>query len=133
MANNIRFVDSLKVGAYQVEGQNTGGANIQIDDNVNNYVLSATGEADHIKGNPLLVFDSTNLRIGGVPTGVARLEVSHDDNVDDILLIKNTTDNTGIKVTKEGLFELLEFSALPTAAEGAFAYSDNNFWLGVGP
>tara|TARA_R110002049_G_scaffold159890_1_gene324923 strand:+ start:560 stop:961 length:402 start_codon:yes stop_codon:yes gene_type:complete len=133
MANNIRFVDSLKVGAYQVEAQEASGSMVQIDNNVNNYVLSATGNDDHIKGNPLLVFDSTNLRIGGVPSGVARLEVSHDNSVDDILLIKNTTDNTGIKVTKGGLFELLEFSALPTAAEGAFAYSNNNFWLGVGP
>tara|TARA_R110001592_G_scaffold202238_1_gene451511 strand:- start:196 stop:594 length:399 start_codon:yes stop_codon:yes gene_type:complete len=132
MANNIRFVDSLKVGAYRTEGGSAGGS-IDILNNVDNYVLTATGASGSIEGNAELVFDSTNLRIGGVPTGVARLEVSHDDNVDDILLIKNTTDNTGIKVTKEGLFELLEFSALPTAAEGAFAYSDNNFWLGVGP
>tara|TARA_B110000858_G_scaffold108350_1_gene123838 strand:+ start:136 stop:534 length:399 start_codon:yes stop_codon:yes gene_type:complete len=132
MANNIRFVDSLKVGAYQVDGLNAG-SNIDIINNVDNYVLTATGQSGSIEGNAELIFDSTNLRIGGAPSGVARLEVTHLGSVDDIMLIKNTDDNTGIKVTKEGLFELLEFSALPTAAEGAFAYSNNNFWLGVGP
>jgi len=132
MANNIRFVDSLKVGAYQTNG---GGAGSLIDilNNVDNYVLTATGVSGSIEGNAELVFDSTNLRIGGNPSGEARLEVTHLGSVDDIMLIKNTDNNTGIKVTKEGLFELLEFSSLPSAEEGAFAYSNNDFWLGVGP
>lgn len=132
MANNIRFVDSLKVGAYQTDSSG-GGSSIDILNNVDNYVLTATGVSGSIEGNAELVFDSTNLRIGGNPSGVARLEVTHLGSVDDIMLIKNTDNNTGIKVTKEGLFELLEFSSLPSAEEGAFAYSNNNFWLGVGP
>ena len=131
MANNIRFVDSLKVGAYRTDGG--AGSSIDILNNVDNYVLTATGISGSIEGNAELVFDSTNLRIGGNPSGVARLEVTHLGSVDDIMLIKNTDNNTGIKVTKEGLFELLEFSSLPSAEEGAFAYSNNDFWLGVGP
>jgi hypothetical protein len=131
MANNIRFVDSLKVGAYQTDGG--AGSSIDIINNVDNYVLTATGVSGSIEGNAELVFDSTNLRIGGNPSGEARLEVTHLGSVDDIMLIKNTDNNTGIKVTKEGLFELLEFSSLPSAEEGAFAYSNNDFWLGVGP
>ena len=38
MASNVRFVDSLKVGAYQVKGTGTGGGgggNITIQNNVN--------------------------------------------------------------------------------------------------
>ncbi len=132
MANNIRFVDSLKVGAYRTVGSG-GGSSIDILNNVDNYVLTATGLSGSIEGNAGLVFDSTNLRIGGNPSGEARLEVTHLGSVDDIMLIKNTDNNTGIKVTKEGLFELLEFSSLPSAEEGAFAYSNNDFWLGVGP
>ncbi len=132
MANNIRFVDSLKVGAYRTVGSG-GGSSIDILNNVDNYVLTATGVSGSIEGNAGLVFDSTNLRIGGNPSGEARLEVTHLGSVDDIMLIKNTDNNTGIKVTKEGLFELLEFSSLPSAEEGAFAYSNNDFWLGVGP
>mgnify|MGYP000069195447 CR=1 FL=1 len=132
MANNIRFVDSLKVGAYQTNGGGAG-SSIDILNNVDNYVLTATGVSGSIEGNAELVFDSTNLRIGGNPSGEARLEVTHLGSVDDIMLIKNTDNNTGIKVTKEGLFELLEFSSLPSAEEGAFAYSNNDFWLGVGP
>lgn len=132
MANNIRFVDSLKVGAYRTDGGGAG-SSIDILNNVDNYVLTATGVSGSIEGNAELVFDSTNLRIGGNPSGEARLEVTHLGSVDDIMLIKNTDNNTGIKVTKEGLFELLEFSSLPSAEEGAFAYSNNDFWLGVGP
>ena len=45
MANNIRFVDDLKVGAYTVSG-GTGGT--VIDNNFNNYVLTATGN-DNIR------------------------------------------------------------------------------------
>ena len=38
MANNVRFVDSLKVGAYQTEGSSGGGSGITINNNVNAYI-----------------------------------------------------------------------------------------------
>ena len=51
MASNVRFVDSLKVGAYTDPG-NSGG-NIDILNNVNNFVLTATGNSNQINGNSL--------------------------------------------------------------------------------
>lgn len=128
--SNIRFIDSLKVGAYVVENPFTG-SYINIGNNVNNYVLTATGEEDTIKGELELVFDSINLRIGGEPSGEARLEITHTGSVDNLLLIKNTDNNTGIKVNNEGTFQLLEFPALPTAIAGAIAYSSSGFWIGI--
>ena len=128
MATNVRFVDSLKVGAYVVPETSS---SISIGNNVNNYVLTATGEEDTIKGEPELVFDSLNLRIGGEPSGTARLEITHTSSVDNLLLIKNTDTNTGIKINNAGTFQLLEFSTLPTAVEGGIAYSSSGFFVGV--
>jgi len=51
MASNVRFVDSLKVGAYQTEGSGGGsGSGITINNNVDNFILSATGNANIING-----------------------------------------------------------------------------------
>jgi hypothetical protein len=128
--SNVRFIDSLKVGSYIIENPFTG-SYIDIGNNVNNYVLTATGELDTIKGEPELIFDSVNLRIGGEPSGEARLEITHTGSVDNLLLIKNTDTNTGIKVNNEGTFQLLEFSTLPAAVEGGIAYSSSGFFVGV--
>ena len=125
---NVRFIDSLKVGAYAVEGT---GTSINVGNNVNNYVLTATGEEDTIKGEPELVFDSVNLSIGGEPSGIARLEITHTGSVDNLLLIKNTDTNTGIQVNNAGIFQLLEFSTLPTAVAGGLIYGEDEFWIGV--
>lgn len=125
---DVRFIDSLKVGAYTVEGT---GTSINIGNNVNNYVLTATGEEDTIKGEPELVFDATSLRIGGVPSGTARLEITHTGSIDNLLLIKNTDTNTGIQINQAGTFQLLEFATLPTAVEGGIAYSSSGFFVGV--
>jgi hypothetical protein len=126
-SKNIRFIDSLKVGAYQVELADY----VKIDNNINNYVITATGESNKLQGESLLVFDSVNLGIGGNPSGEARLEVYHTGSVDNILLIKNTETNTGIKVDKEGIFQLLEFSTLPNAVAGGIVYSNNDFYIGT--
>ena len=125
MANNIRFVDDLKVGAYTVSG-GTGGT--VIDNNFNNYVLTATGN-DHIEGNSALQFDGLNLGIGG-PSNGARFEIN-DTTGRDLVLIKNAN-NQGIKVNNEGIFQLIKFNALPgTAPEGGLAISANNFYVGL--
>lgn len=122
--SDIRYIDSLNVGAYEVESA------VTILDNFENYVITATGLDATFKGNSELYFDSTNLGIG-TQSPVARLEVHHSDSVDDILLIKNTTNNTGIKVDKEGIFQLLEFSTLPTAVAGGIVYSSDEFYVGM--
>lgn len=122
--SDIRYIDSLNVGAYEVESA------VTIIDNFENYVITATGLDATFKGNSQLYFDSTNLGIG-TQSPVARLEIHHDASVDDILLIKNTDNNTGIKVDKEGIFQLLEFSTLPTAVAGGIVYSSNEFYVGM--
>ena len=125
MANNIRFVDDLKVGAYTVSG-GTGGT--VIDNNFNNYVLTATGN-DNIEGNTALQFDGLNLGIGG-PSNGARFEIN-DTTGRDLVLIKNAN-NQGIKVNSEGVFQLIKFNALPgSAPEGGLAISANNFYVGL--
>ena len=124
MANNIRFIDSLKVGAYNT--QNTGGSGITINNNVDNYVLTATGNQE-IDGNANLQFDGVNLGIGG-PSNGARFEIN-DNTSSDLLLIKNSS-NQGIKINNSGVLQLLEFSSLPTAIEGGIVFSSNEFFLG---
>ena len=125
MANNIRFIDDLKVGAYTVSGVSGGTV---IDNNFNNYVLTATGN-DNIEGNSALQFDGLNLGIGG-PSNGARFEIN-DTTGRDLVLIKNAN-NQGIKVNSEGIFQLIKFNALPgTAPEGGLAISANNFYVGL--
>ena len=125
MANNIRFIDDLKVGAYTVSGVSGGTV---IDNNFNNYILTATGN-DNIKGNSALQFDGLNLGIGG-PSNGARFEIN-DTTGRDLVLIKNAN-NQGIKVNSEGVFQLIKFNALPgNAPEGGLAISANNFYVGL--
>jgi hypothetical protein len=123
--SEIRFIDSLNVGAYAVEG------GIEILDNVNNYVITATGFSGIVQGESQLQFDSLNLAIGGAPSGTARLEVYHTGSVDNLMLIRNADTNTGIKVDNTGRFQLLEFSSLPTPIEGGIVYSSNEFYVGI--
>jgi hypothetical protein len=124
--SDIRFIDALNVGAYAVETEN-----LNIQDNVNNYVLTATGFANIIQGEAELQFDSLNLAIGGAPSGTARLEIYHTGSVDNLILIRNTSTNTGIKIDNQGIFQLLEFSSLPTAVEGGIVYASNEFYVGI--
>ena len=86
MASNVRFVDNLKVGAYAVDSGKT--SNVDIDPNINNYVLTATG-TNTISGQEQLQFDGINLGIGGASAG-ARFEIN-DVTGNDLLLIKNAS------------------------------------------
>jgi hypothetical protein len=125
--SDIRFIDSLNVGAYVIEA--TGSLNVL--NNVNNYVITATGYPDIIQGEAELQFDGLNLSIGGAPSGTARLEVYHTGSVDNLMLIKNASTNTGIKVDNVGRFQLLEFSSLPSPVEGGIVYASNEFYVGM--
>ena len=124
--SDIRFIDSLNVGAYSVEG-----GSIVVQDNVNNYVITATGYPDILQGEAQLQFDGLNLAVGGSPSGTARLEIYHTGSVDNLMLIRNTSTNTGIKVDNAGIFQLLEFASLPTAVEGGIIYASNEFYVGM--
>ncbi len=128
MNNNVRFVDSLKVGAYATDTTSSIGDTI-IENNVNNYILTATGIPNTINGESQLRFSEGNLTIGGGSVNDTRFEIIGNDNRD-LLLIKNST-NSGIKVNNKGVLQLLEFSTKPTAVEGGIIYNSNNFWVGV--
>ena len=129
--SDIRFIDSINVGAYTVDSGGGGSGGIQILDNVDNYVITATGFPDVLQGESQMQFDSLNLAIGGAPSGTARLEVYHTGSIDNLILIRNTSTNTGIKVDNIGRFQLLEFSSLPTPVEGGIVYSSNEFYVGM--
>ena len=123
MASNVRFVDSLKVGAY--DAQDTGGgSSITINNNINNYLLSATGNPNIINGEANLQFDGETLAVVGNVT-------INDDSGNDLILIKNSSDK-GLKVTSDGTLQLFEFTSLPSAIEGGIAYSSNEFYVGLG-
>ena len=124
--SDIRFIDSLNVGAYAVEG-----SGIEVVNNVNNYVITATGYPGIIQGESQLQFDGLNLAIGGAPSGTARLEVYHTGSVDNLMLIRNASTNTGIKVDGDGRFQLLEFASLPSPVEGGIVYASNEFYVGM--
>lgn len=121
MASNIRFVDSLKVGAYQV--QDSSDSNITINNNVNNYLLSATGNPSVINGESNLQFNGQTLTVTG------NVNIT-DTSGGDLILIKNENDQ-GIKVTNDGVLQLINFSSLPTAVAGGVAYHSNELYVGV--
>jgi len=123
---NVRFIDSLKVGAYEVEQT---GPSIIIEDNVDNYVLTATGQNDIINGEAQLQFDGINLAVGGA-AGTSRLEI-RDTTGRDLLLIKNSNTDQGIKVDNTGILQLIEFDSIPPAVEGGIIYSLNELWVGM--
>jgi hypothetical protein len=131
--SDIRFIDSLNVGAYTIEngGGGSGSIGINILENNNNYVITATGYPDIIQGEPNLRFDGLNLTIGGNSSGTSRLEVYHTGSIDDLMLIRNASTNTGIKVDGQGRFQLLEFASLPTPVEGGIVYASNEFYVGI--
>jgi hypothetical protein len=102
---------------------------VDILNNTDNFVLTATGNNNQVKGNSLLVFDGDNLGIGGTSTG-PRLEINDNDTGRDLLLINNINDQ-GIKVQSDGVLQIIEFGTLPTAVDGGLAYSSSNFYIGL--
>jgi len=106
-----------------------GGSSVDILNNVDNYVLTATGNSNQVEGNAQLVFDGNNLGIGGTSTG-PRLEINDNNTGRDLLLINNINDQ-GIKVQSDGVLQIIEFSTLPTAVDGGLAYSSSNFYIGL--
>lgn len=123
MGLKVRFIDNLKVGAYST----TGNAGIDIIDNINNYVLTSTG-GDSIQAESGVVIKDSKLSIGNLnPT--ANFEIFKDNN-DDLLLIRNSTTLQGLRIQKEGILQLIEFSSLPSSIEGGVVYSGGNFYVG---
>ena len=125
MASNVRFVDSLKVGSYQVQNAGGGGGSgITINNNVDNYLISATGNPSIINGESNLQFDGTTLTIKG------DLVIDDQGSGANLILIQNPS-GQGITVTSEGIFQLIEFSSLPTPIEGGIVLNSNNLYVGI--
>lgn len=125
MASNVRFVDSLKVGSYQTQNSGGGGGgSITINNNVDNYLLSATGNPSIINGESNLQFDGSTLTLKG------DLVIDDQGSGANLILIQNPS-GQGITVTSEGIFQIIEFSSLPTAIEGGIVVNSNNLYVGV--
>ena len=124
-------IETTDYSGWLFIGSSGGSGDVDILNNTNNFLLTATGNNNQVKGNSLLVFDGNNLGIGGTSTG-PRLEINDNNTGRDLLLINNINDQ-GIKVTTEGVLELIEFSSLPsTPVEGGIVYSSNDFYVGLG-
>jgi len=126
MSNKVRFVDNLKVGAYKTISTED---NINISNNIDNYVLTATGDPNNINGEAQLIFSGSKLGIGDNPNPQAKLDIKGKFQ-EDLLLVKNFY-NQGVEVDNEGIFKLIEFEILPTPQEGGIVYSQDNFFIGI--
>ena len=125
MASNVRFVDSLKVGAYDSSGTGGGGSAITINNNVNNYLLSATGNPNIINGEANLTFDGNTLTLKG------DLVINDQGSGADLILIQNPS-GKGLSVNSSGTLILTEFSSLPSAVDGGIVYFSDEFYVGLG-
>lgn len=126
MPQNVRFVDQLKVGAYKTT---PGVGSIDITNNFDNYILTATGGTS-INGESQLRFDGVNLALGTISFDNAKFEISGNDDKD-LLLIRNTDTGKGIRVNKDGVFGLIKYDSFPNAVLGGIAYIGNDFWVGL--
>jgi hypothetical protein len=127
MKQNVRFIDQIKVGSYAIipEEDNS----IIVENDVDNYVLTATGVKGFIRGEPNLYFDGYSLGLGSqIP--LARFELKGDDSLSDLLLITNYL-NQGVKINAEGVTELIEYTTTPESKIGGIIYSGSNFWVGL--
>ena len=125
MSSNVRFVDSLKVGAYDSSGTGGGGSAITINNNVNNYLLSATGNPNIINGEANLTFDGNTLTLKG------DLVIDDQGSGADLILIQNPS-GKGLSVNSSGTLILTEFSSLPSAVDGGIVYFSDEFYVGLG-
>ena len=125
MAGIVRFVDSLKVGAYDSSGTGGGGSAITINNNVNNYLLSATGNPNIINGEANLTFDGNTLTLKG------DLVIDDQGSGADLILIQNPS-GKGLSVNSSGTLILTEFSSLPSAVDGGIVYFSDEFYVGLG-
>jgi hypothetical protein len=119
MAHSIRDIAS--------SGSGGGTGSVTINNNVDNYLITATGTANTLNGESSLRYDGTGLIIGATGSAQALLQISGSG---DLLLIKNGSDN-GIKVNNEGVLQFLSQSSVPTAVAGGIYYSGSAFYVGI--
>jgi hypothetical protein len=119
------FSYSLNLIAESGSGGGTG--SVTINNNVNDYLITATGTANTLNGESSLRYDGTGLIIGATGSAQALLQISGSS---DLLLIKNGSNN-GIKVNNQGVLQFLSQSSIPTAIGGGIYYSGSAFYVGI--
>jgi len=105
----------------------SGGGSVTINNNVNDYLITATGTANTLNGESSLRYDGNGLIIGALGSAQALLQISGSS---DLLLIKNGSNN-GIKVNNQGVLQFLSQSSTPTAVAGGIYYSGSDFYVGI--
>jgi hypothetical protein len=103
------------------------GSPLVIDNNVNGYILTATGTEDNINGESALRFDGVGLIIGNTGSAEAKLHISGSGP---LLLIRNNS-GSGIDVTEDGILRLTSQSSTPTPVGGGIYYNGSEFYLGI--
>ena len=115
------------ITSIALSGSGGGTGSVTINNNVNDYLITATGTANTLNGESSLRYDGTGLIIGATGSAQALLQISGSS---DLLLIKNGSNN-GIKVNNQGVLQFLSQSSVPTAIGGGIYYSGSNFFVGV--
>jgi hypothetical protein len=103
------------------------GGSVTINNNINDYLITATGTANTLNGESSLRYDGTGLIIGATGSAQALLQISGSS---ELLLIKNGSNN-GIKVNNQGVLQFLSQSSTPTAIGGGIYYSGSAFYVGI--
>jgi len=119
------LANSINLIAESGSGGGTG--SVTINNNVDNYLITATGTANTLNGESSLRYDGTGLIIGATGSAQALLQISGSS---DLLLIKNGSNN-GIKVNNQGVLQFLSQSSIPTAIGGGMIYSGSAFYVGI--
>lgn len=118
---------AASITSIAASGSGGGTGSVIINNNVDNYLITATGTANTLNGESSLRYDGTGLIIGATGSAQALLQISGSS---DLLLIKNGSNN-GIKVNNQGVLQFLSQSSIPTAIGGGIYYSGSAFYVGI--
>ena len=121
------WTDDVLANSINILADSGSGGAVTINNNINDYLITATGITNTLNGESSLRYDGTGLIIGATGSAQALLQISGSS---DLLLIKNGSNN-GIKVNNEGVLQFLSQSSTPTAIGGGMIYSGSAFYVGI--
>jgi hypothetical protein len=125
--NQSYWTDDVLANSINILADSGSGGATIINNNINDYLITATGITNTLNGESSLRYDGTGLIIGATGPAQALLQISGSS---DLLLIKNGSDN-GIKVNNEGVLQFLSQSSTPTPIGGGIYYSGSAFYVGI--
>lgn len=121
------WTDDVLANSINILAESGSEGSIIINNNINDYLITATGATNTLNGESSLRYDGAGLIIGATGSAQALLQISGSGN---LLLIKNESNN-GIKVNNEGVLQFLSQSSTPNAIGGGIYYSGSNFYVGI--